>query len=49
MVDFTPVLPALLPLATLLWIRAADHSVSISRNNWEPEYDYIIGKFVFLN
>ncbi|XP_053203388.1 glucose dehydrogenase [FAD, quinone]-like [Panonychus citri] len=42
MVDFTPVLPALLPLATLLWIRAADHSVSISRNNWEPEYDYII-------
>lgn len=37
-----PLLPALVPLTTLLWIRAADHSVSISRNDWENEYDYII-------
>ncbi|CAG2104016.1 unnamed protein product [Medioppia subpectinata] len=35
-------LPALVPLATLLWIRAADHSISISRNNWDQEYDYIV-------
>ena len=37
-----PLLPALVPLTTLLWIRAADHSVSISRNDWDNEYDYII-------
>ncbi|CAA3006459.1 glucose dehydrogenase [FAD, quinone]-like [Olea europaea subsp. europaea] len=37
-----PLLPALVPLTTLLWIRSADHSVSISRNDWENEYDYII-------
>lgn len=37
-----PLLPALVPLTTLLWIRAADHSVSISRNDWDSEYDYII-------
>lgn len=47
MVNVVPFLPALVPLATLLWIRAADHSVTISRNNWDQEYDYIIGK-VFL-
>lgn len=40
-----PLLPALVPLTTLLWLRAADHSVSISRNTWDSEYDYIIGKF----
>ena len=40
----TQLLPALVPLAALLWIRAADHSVTISRNQWDPEYDYIIGK-----
>lgn len=40
-----PLLPALVPLTTLLWLRAADHSVSISRNNWEGEYDYIIGEY----
>lgn len=39
-----PLLPALVPLTTLLWLRAADHSISISRNNWDLEYDYIIGK-----
>lgn len=39
-----PLLPALVPLTTLLWLRAADHSVSISRNSWDSEYDYIIGK-----
>lgn len=37
-----PLLPALVPLTTLLWIRAADNSVSISRNDWDSEYDYII-------
>lgn len=40
-----PLLPALVPLTTLLWLRAADHSVSISRSNWDSEYDYIIGEF----
>lgn len=40
-----PLLPALVPLTTLLWLRAADHSQSISRNNWDSEYDYIIGEF----
>lgn len=44
MVNVVPFLPALVPLATLLWIRAADHSITISRNNWDQEYDYIIGK-----
>ncbi|RWS28143.1 glucose dehydrogenase (acceptor)-like protein 3 [Leptotrombidium deliense] len=42
MVDVTPILPAILPLATLLWMRAADYSVTISRNSWDLEYDYII-------
>lgn len=45
MVNVAPLLPALVPLATLLWIRAADHSVSISRNSWDHEYDYIVGMF----
>lgn len=40
-----PLLPALVPLTTLLWLRAADHSVSISRSTWNAEYDYIIGEF----
>lgn len=43
MVNVAPFLPAMVPLATLLWIRAADHSVSISRNTWDQEYDYIVG------
>jgi choline dehydrogenase-like flavoprotein len=42
MVNVVLFLPALVPLATLLWIRAADHSISISRNNWDQEYDYIV-------
>ena len=42
MVNVSSLLPALVPIATLLWIRSADHSISISRNNWDPEYDYII-------
>ena len=42
MVGVTPLLPALVPLATLLWIRAADHSQTISRNKWDQEYDYIV-------
>jgi len=41
----TQILPALVPLAALLWIRAADHSVTISRNQWDPEYDYVVGKY----
>lgn len=44
-----PLLPALVPLTTLLWIRAADHSVTISRNDWENEYDYIIGKSLIVS
>ena len=45
MVNIVPaLLPALVPLATLLWIRAADHSITISRNNWDQEYDYIVGE-----
>lgn len=44
MVSIAPLLPMILPLATLLWVRTSDHSVSISRNNWYQEYDYIVGK-----
>ena len=44
-----PLLPALVPLTTLLWLRAADHSVSISRGSWDLEYDYIIGEYGELN
>lgn len=40
-----PLLPALVPLTTLLWIRAADHAISISRSEWDNEYDYVIGKY----
>lgn len=47
MVNVAPFLPAMVPLATLLWIRAADHSTSISRNTWDQEYDYIIGNINF--
>ena len=43
----TQLLPALVPLAALLWIRAADHSVTISRNQWDPEYDFIVGEHPF--
>lgn len=43
MVNLTPILPALVPIATLVWMRASDHAVTISRNNWDDEYDYIIG------
>lgn len=42
MVNVVPFLPAMVPLATLLWIRAADHSSFISRNTWDQEYDYIV-------
>lgn len=42
-----PLLPALVPLTTLLWLRAADTSVSISRNTWDMEYDYIIGEYYY--
>lgn len=47
MVNVGPLLPALVPLATLLWIRAADHSVTISRNTWDHEYDYIVGELLW--
>ena len=40
--NVAPFLPAMVPLATFLWIRAADHSTFLSRNTWDPEYDYIV-------
>ncbi|KAI1286912.1 Glucose dehydrogenase -like protein [Halotydeus destructor] len=42
MSGIAPIIPALVPLAALLWIRAADHSVSISTNHWDTEYDFIV-------
>ncbi|XP_053202771.1 glucose dehydrogenase [FAD, quinone]-like [Panonychus citri] len=38
----SPVLPALLPLATVLLIRQIDHSVPVSGPTWDQVYDYII-------
>ncbi|KAH9421299.1 hypothetical protein DERP_013748 [Dermatophagoides pteronyssinus] len=37
-----PLLPALVPLATLLWLKAADLGIFISRDTWDQEYDYIV-------
>lgn len=42
MVNTAP-LAALVPLATLLWLKAADY-IQISRDKWDQEYDYIVGK-----
>lgn len=40
----TPVLPAILPLATVLFIRQLEHSIPVSNSKptWDNEYDYII-------
>ncbi|KAH9493799.1 hypothetical protein DERF_014527 [Dermatophagoides farinae] len=40
--NVNPLLPALVPLATLLWLKAADLGLFISRNSWDQEYDYIV-------
>lgn len=37
-----PLLPALMPLTTIFLLHSNEHSVSISRNDWLHEYDYII-------
>lgn len=44
MIGASPILPSLIPILTLFWLRIADDNLSINRNKWDPEYDYIIGK-----
>ena len=44
MVTLTPLIPALLPLATLIWLRVLHDSVPIARNDFLNEYDFIVGK-----
>ncbi|RWS25608.1 uncharacterized protein B4U80_11265 [Leptotrombidium deliense] len=42
MVDLVPTIPALVPLLALIYVRSSDHSFSVTRNNWDLEYDFII-------
>ena len=35
-------LPAMVPIITLLWLRAAEHMEGMSRESLDKEYDYII-------
>ena len=44
MIGASPILPSLIPILTLFWLRIADDNLSINRNKWDQEYDYIIGK-----
>lgn len=37
-----PLIPALIPLTTLLLMHNNEHSMRLSRNDWNREYDYII-------
>ena len=42
----TPIIPAILPLATMIWIRlVSDYNVNLFlRKDFESEYDFIVGK-----
>ncbi|RWS13593.1 glucose dehydrogenase (acceptor)-like protein 3 [Dinothrombium tinctorium] len=42
MVDIATTLPAILPLLAFLYVRNFDQSYTVSRNNWDLEYDFII-------
>ncbi|XP_015787030.1 glucose dehydrogenase [FAD, quinone] [Tetranychus urticae] len=42
MTGASPILPSLIPILTLFWLRVADDNLSINRNKWDVEYDYII-------
>lgn len=44
MVTLAPFIPALLPLATLIWLRVLHDTVPIARNDFLSEYDFIVGK-----
>lgn len=35
-------LPTLVPIITMLWLKAAEHTNGISREQWNADYDYII-------
>lgn len=38
------VLTSLLPLFTFLYVRRSDTGYTLTRDTWNKEYDYIIGK-----
>ena len=40
----TQLLPAIIPLVTILWIRQADHSTVLPKDRWDPDYDFVVGK-----
>ncbi|KAG8181612.1 hypothetical protein JTE90_017732 [Oedothorax gibbosus] len=42
MPDVTPILPALVPLATLLYVFGSEYLVPISTDKVDSEYDYIV-------
>lgn len=42
--DVAPILPALVPLATLLYVFGSEYLVPISTDKVDSEYDYIVGK-----
>ena len=46
----TPIIPAILPLATMIWIRlVSDYNVNLFlRKDFENEYDFIVGKVEHL-
>lgn len=46
----TPIIPAILPLATMIWIRlVSDYNVNLFlQKDFESEYDFIVGKNHFL-
>ncbi|RWS00049.1 glucose dehydrogenase (acceptor)-like protein 3 [Dinothrombium tinctorium] len=42
MVDIYSTLPAIVPILALLYARNFDQSFTVTRNNWDLEYDYIV-------
>ncbi|GIY30896.1 hypothetical protein CDAR_34841 [Caerostris darwini] len=44
MPDIAPILPALVPLATLLYVFGSEYLVPISTDKVDSEYDYIVGE-----
>lgn len=44
--ELISVFPTLLPLLTIFYVKRADVSFTLTRDNWDKEYDYVVGKCV---
>lgn len=41
-------IPAIMPLISWFMLRKSDQDNGITRNSWDQEYDYIIGKLIVI-